>query len=99
MRKPDGPYLRQSGPEFIDVNGVTQRPKAFMHPCMHPGCLQEGSRGFGVNLRRGISGTWFCFDHHLDGEALLTPKAQSAPVETGAPTNEHQTSSDLFGDP
>ncbi|MEW5729884.1 MAG: hypothetical protein AB1918_18790 [Pseudomonadota bacterium] len=52
----------------------------FIHFCDHPGCRAWGSFGFGVSLRHGRRGRWFCAEHKADGEHAAT---DAAPAGTG----------------
>jgi hypothetical protein len=56
----------------------------FTHYCEHSGCDAWGAFGFGVDLRGGRRGRWFCEDHRADG----APKPEAprpAPCPTGLP--------------
>ena len=57
------PFMRRSGPDFIDRKGVPQSPMAFMHQCSAPGCKKWGSFGTGVSLLKNKPGKWHCEDH------------------------------------
>lgn len=78
------PYLQKSGMP-IEKDGELVTPYAFRHPCAHPGCVKEGSFGFGVNLRRKKPGTWFCYEHRGDGG--LTIGAQDEPHDKSPATD------------
>lgn len=45
----------------------------FLHPCVEPGCTEEGCIGEGVSLRKGQTGTWRCARHDREHRARRRP--------------------------
>lgn len=62
----------------------------FIHFCGHPGCRAWGSFGFGVSLRHGRRGRWFCAEHKADGEHAAADAAPPAPQSPRGPTQPKQ---------
>jgi hypothetical protein len=53
-----------------------------VHPCIEPGCTEEGSFGEGVSLRKDILGTWRCLQHwrrHLEEQARRAQSESNPP--------------------
>lgn len=65
------PERIQSGrPTFDPVTRKLKTPYAFLHKCRVPGCVNEGSIGIGVNLKRRKAGVWFCHAHRTEADAF-----------------------------
>lgn len=56
-----------------------------IHPCEHPGCHAWGAFGFGVDLRTGRRGRWFCADHRGDGQPKQAALPAAPMVTAGLP--------------
>lgn len=57
----------------------------FIHTCGHPGCSLWGGFGFGVSLRAGRLGRWFCAEHAKEYRRQVEAeraKPQPRPQET-----------------
>ena len=53
---------------------MDERGKLFQPRCLECGAV--ASRGFGVELRKGTMGYWYCFAHRHLGEKHLRPSAR-----------------------
>jgi len=90
------PFRRRIGHDFQNRDGETVTPFAFIHPCWVPECTSEGSFGFGVSMRLGRPGRWYCLDHKDQGNLWLTSTAHNASQPTGGRDASGTGDSDLF---
>jgi hypothetical protein len=55
-----------------------------IHYCERAGCTSWGCYGFGVDLRAGRRGRWFCADHRADGLPPQVPLLPPPPTTATA---------------
>lgn len=55
--------------------------------CAIPGCIQPGSFGHGVALRKGIAGLWYCWLHNRAFLAAQAADAARARIAGGSGAN------------